>query len=89
MIREVERLPNVPPDDHGLPDAVMSVIGSLAAFDHWRQRVYLIESVRTHGLTGCRARRRLRRGRRSGCYAAIDRLAQPLPYVPVEPPVDG
>ena len=23
----------------------MSVIGSLAAFDHWRQRVYLIESV--------------------------------------------
>ena len=45
VIREVERLPNVPPDDHGLPDAVMSVIGSLAAFDHWRQRVYLIESV--------------------------------------------
>ena len=28
----------------------MSVIGSLAAFDHWRQRVYLIESVPTLGL---------------------------------------
>ena len=51
VIREVERLPDVPHDDHGLPDAVMSVIGSLAAFDHWRQRVYLIESVRAHGLT--------------------------------------
>ena len=45
VIREVERLPNVPPDDRHVPDAVMSMIGSLAAFDHWRQRVTLIESV--------------------------------------------
>jgi hypothetical protein len=44
-IREVEHLPHVPHDDRGFPDAVMSIIGSLAAFDHWRQRVYLIESV--------------------------------------------
>ena len=29
----------------------MSVIGSLAAFDHWRQRVYLIESVPVLGLS--------------------------------------
>src|SRR5262249_19514605 len=50
VVREVERLPDVPPDDRGLPDAVMSVIGSLAAFDHWRQRVYLIESVPVLGL---------------------------------------
>ncbi len=88
VIREVERLPDVPDDDHGLPDAVMSVIGSLAAFDHWRQRVYLIESVRTHDLTA---------GELDDAYdaasmrvhAAIDRLAQPLPYVPVEPPITG
>jgi anthranilate synthase component 1 len=88
VIREVERLPDVPNDDHGLPDAVMSVIGSLAAFDHWRQRVYLIESVRTHDLTA---------GELDDAYdaasmrvhASIDRLAQPLPYVPVEPPVTG
>ena len=31
--------PTPPPDDLGLPDAVLSVIGQLAAFDHWRQRV--------------------------------------------------
>jgi anthranilate synthase component 1 len=88
VIREVEHLPDVPHDDHGLPDAVMSVIGSLAAFDHWRQRVYLIESVRTHDLTT---------GELDDAYdaasmrvhASIDRLAQPLPYVPVEPPVTG
>ena len=45
VVREVERLPHPPPDDLGLPDAVLSVIGHLAAFDHWRQRVCLIENV--------------------------------------------
>ena len=45
VVREVERLPNPPPDDLGLPDAVLSVIGQLAVFDHWRQRVTLIENV--------------------------------------------
>ncbi|HVL05162.1 MAG TPA: anthranilate synthase component I [Acidimicrobiales bacterium] len=45
VVREVERLPSPPPDDLGMPDAVLSVIGHLAAFDHWRQRVCLIENV--------------------------------------------
>ena len=51
VVREVERLPNVPPDDHSLPDAVLMVIGDLAAYDHWRQRVTLISNVVTPGLT--------------------------------------
>ncbi|WP_420437211.1 anthranilate synthase component I [Candidatus Poriferisocius sp.] len=45
VVREVEHLPNVPDDDQGLPDAVLSVIGELSVFDHWRQRVTLIENV--------------------------------------------
>ncbi|MBO0894323.1 MAG: chorismate-binding protein, partial [Acidimicrobiales bacterium] len=45
VVREVERLPRVPPDDQGQPDAVLSVIGQLAAFDHWRQRVVLVDNV--------------------------------------------
>jgi anthranilate synthase component 1 len=45
IVREVERLPEVPPDELGLPDAVLSVIGQLAVYDHWRQRVTLIDSV--------------------------------------------
>ena len=45
VVREVEHLPGVPEDDQSLPDAVMSVIGELAVFDHWRQRVTLIENV--------------------------------------------
>jgi len=50
IVREVERLPDAPRDDRGIPAAIMSMIGSLAAFDHWRQRAYLIESVPTLGL---------------------------------------
>lgn len=45
VVREVERLPDVPHDDRGFADAVLSVIGQLAAFDHWRQRVTLIDNV--------------------------------------------
>ena len=45
IVREIERLPNVPADDPGLPDAVMSLTGHVAAFDHFRQRIYLIENV--------------------------------------------
>jgi anthranilate synthase component I len=45
VVREVEHLPNVPEDDLGHPDAIVAVIGELAAFDHWRQRVVLIENV--------------------------------------------
>ncbi len=45
VVREVEHLPDAPPDDVGYPDAVLEVIGQLVAFDHFRQRVFLIENV--------------------------------------------
>jgi anthranilate synthase component 1 len=45
VVREVERLPDVPEDTTGYPDASLSVIGQLAAFDHFRQRVTLIDNV--------------------------------------------
>jgi anthranilate synthase component I len=45
VVREIERLGPPPPDDLGLPDAVVSVIGEVAAFDHWRQRAVLISNV--------------------------------------------
>ena len=68
VIREVEHLPDTPLDDRGYPDAVMSVIGSLAAFDHWRQRVYLIESVPTLGLDAA--------GLDTAYDAAVERVLQ-------------
>ena len=45
VVREVERLPDVPEDDRGHADAVMSIIGELAAFDHWQQQVTLIANT--------------------------------------------
>ncbi|MFK8025434.1 MAG: anthranilate synthase component I [Ilumatobacter sp.] len=86
VIREVERLPDVPADDRAYPDAVMSVIGSLAAFDHWRQRVYLIESVPTLGLSTDQLDDAYDAATARVEQAVAD-LAKPLPYTPVEPPL--
>jgi anthranilate synthase component I len=51
VVREVESLPEVPPDDLGLPDAVMAVIGELVAFDHQRGRVVLVDNAVLDGTT--------------------------------------
>ena len=87
-VREIERLPNVPTDDLGLPDAVCSLAGQVAAFDHFRQRLYLIENV--YPAMGASE------GALDSLYdAAIDRLEKavtelgcPLPYQPAVPPAD-
>ena len=85
VVREIEHLPDAPPDDHGMPDAVMSLIGSLAVFDHWRQRILLIESVMTGGLD--RDGLLAARDRAVGAVtAAAERLAEPLAEPPAEPP---
>ncbi len=85
VVREVEQLPDGGADDRGLPDAVMSMIGSLVAFDHWRQRAYVLESVAVHGLDAA--------GIDSAYDAAIARiertvadLSRPFSDVAVEPP---
>ncbi|MFM8312567.1 MAG: anthranilate synthase component I [Ilumatobacteraceae bacterium] len=85
IVREVEHLPDVPVDNRGFPDAVVSVIGSLAAFDHWRQRVYLIESVPVLGLDHDGLEREY-----AAASARVQRsvaaLAEPLRLPVVEPP---
>ena len=45
LVREIEDLPNVPDDDLSIPDSILSVIGELAVFDHWKQRVVLIANA--------------------------------------------
>ena len=41
-IREIETLPANATDDLGYPDAMLDVIGDMAVFDHFRQRVTLV-----------------------------------------------
>lgn len=45
VVREIEHLPDAPPNSTRRPDAVLSVIGELAAYDHWSQQVTLIASA--------------------------------------------
>ncbi len=45
VVREIEDLPDAPSDDRGWPDAVLSVIGELAAYDHWNQQVTLVANA--------------------------------------------
>jgi anthranilate synthase component 1 len=87
-VREVERLPATPPDDVGHADAVLALTGQVAAFDHFRQRLYLIDNVYPEPGAG--------RDALAAAYArAVDRLAdaaaelaRPLRYLPAVPPPD-
>ncbi len=93
VVREVEHLPSIPTDDRGLPDAVLSLTGHVTAFDHFRQRLSLIENVFLSAGPGGGA------NTEADIDAAYDRavarlddlvdeLARPLPYVPSQPPAD-
>jgi anthranilate synthase component I len=87
-VREIERLPSVPRDDLGFPDAVCSLAGQVAAFDHFRQRCYLIENV--YPEPGCDqdALRAPYDAAVAKLAVAVADLGRPLPYTPALPPAD-
>ena len=87
VVREVEQLPNVPRDDRNLPDAVMCMIGSLVAYDHWKQRVYLLESVPVFELTAVQIDSAYDEAI-ARIHRAVADLTKPLSYLPVEPPTE-
>jgi anthranilate synthase component 1 len=86
VVREIERLPAVPFDAAGLPDAVLAVTGDVTAFDHFRQRLSLIENVflvddAATDDAGARYDDAVSRLR-----ARVAELARPLVYPPSAPP---
>jgi anthranilate synthase component 1 len=87
-VREIERLPNVPNDDLGLPDAVCSLAGQVAAFDHFRQRLFLIENVYPEAGASQSAIDELYDAAAARLDQAVIELGRPLPYVPAIPPAD-
>jgi anthranilate synthase component 1 len=88
VVREIESLPDIPPDDVGLPDAVMSLTGHVAAFDHFRQRLYLIENVLVPPGAGEVELRDAYAAAAARLDALVDDLARPLPYLPAPPPAE-
>ena len=89
VVREIERLPNVPTDPVGWPDAVLALTGHVTAFDHYRQRLFLIENVfivdgmSDEDLDDAYARAVDR------IDALVAELARPLAYTPSPPPPDA
>jgi anthranilate synthase component 1 len=73
VVREVERLPDIPPDEQGYPDAILSVVGQVAAYDYWRQRVTLIDAVPIPA--GAAGDRRALDGLYDAAVARLDRFA--------------
>ena len=84
VVREVEQLRDVPPDDLGYPDAVLAVIGQIAAFDHWRQRISFVQSVIIDDRDPD-ALDRLYDTATAELDRLVDDLGTPIGYEPVEP----
>jgi anthranilate synthase component 1 len=45
LVRTIERLPSPPPDDRGLPDAVVMLVDTLLVLDNLYQRAFVVSSV--------------------------------------------
>jgi anthranilate synthase component I len=71
-----------------MPDAVLSLVGQVAAFDHFRQRLFLVENV--YPAPGASRADLTEAYERAGerLADAVSDLARPLPYVPSSPPGD-
>jgi len=89
VVREIEHLPNVPPDDQGLPDAVLSLAGEVAAFDHFRQRMYLVENVYLEPHPSRAALGSVYDEAVARLEVAVADLGRPLPYAATTPLPDN
>ena len=88
VVREIEHLPNIPADQLGTPDAVLWLTGHVTAFDHYRQRLYLIENVFLAPDADAEAIDAAYAGAADRLDGLVDELARPLPYRPMSPPPD-
>jgi anthranilate synthase component 1 len=91
VVREIEHLPDIPTDDVGLPDAVLSLTGHVTAFDHFRQRLCLIENVFLPDGDGGLDATEIDVAYDRACARLddlVEELARPLPYTPSPPPAD-
>ena len=51
-VRELERLPEPPPDDLGLPDLALLLTRTLVIFDHLAQKAFIVTNVWSPGTAG-------------------------------------
>jgi anthranilate synthase component I len=75
-VRELERLPEAPPDDIGLPDLALLLTRTMVVFDHFAQKAFIVTNVWAPGASGdIDADYRAALG---SCDEMAERLAAPL-----------
>jgi anthranilate synthase component I len=72
-VRELERLPDPPADDIGIPDLALLLTRTLVVFDHLAQKAFVITNVARPSDIDASYRDAVER-----CERVIDRLAAPL-----------
>ncbi len=81
-VRVIERLPDAPADDLGLPDAVWAFYDTLAAFDHVRHQLVLL----AHAFVTPDDDAHALRATYDDAHARLDRLAADLTRTPPHAP---
>ncbi len=86
MVRQIEHLPNPPPDTLGLPDAIMMRPTITAIFDSVKDEIVLVTPVWPDKAVDARAAHALACERLEAAIADLERPAPPAPPVPDDLP---
>ena len=91
IVRTLESLPDAPPDDRELPDALLMVTDTLLVLDNLFNRATVIATVEVPAHAGANDLRRLYEGARTRIDCWLERLAAPTTSMPLDldqlPPV--
>ncbi len=83
-VRELERLPEPPPDDLGLPDLALILTRTMVVFDHLMQKAFVIANVAQARAADAAYDDAIER-----CDELVERLAGPLDAPALEINVEG
>ncbi|HEV8178509.1 MAG TPA: chorismate-binding protein, partial [Gemmatimonadales bacterium] len=84
IVRTIESLPNAPPDDRDLPDAILMVADTLLVLDNLFNRATVIANVEVPAGAGSRELRRLFDEAEIRIECWLERLATPTTSTPLE-----
>ncbi|HET9134526.1 MAG TPA: chorismate-binding protein [Gemmatimonadales bacterium] len=85
VVRTLERLPNAPPDDRGLPDAVVMIAGTVLVLDRLFQRAIVIANVALDGDPDDAALQGRIDAAEARMHEWLGRLGAPLHLAPLDP----
>ena len=83
VVRTIESLPHAPPDDRGLPDALVMVADTLLVLDNLFNRATVIASVELPPAVGAEELRRLHLDAEDRIEGWLERLASPGTMLPL------